>query len=130
MIAYCATADRCMLTNSGVSVLLQAEGFENEFLASCVSNVKESTERNLDLNKVNSFCTCQLSMVKAKKLTDAQMHLLTNPNSLLFYEMMYTCGDPFESGNEINRGWSSTSANDITGPGSDTIKVLTLNGLS
>ena len=45
--------DACYI-NSGVSVLLQAEGFEKEFLTNCISNVKESTERNLDLNKVNS----------------------------------------------------------------------------
>ncbi|WP_207494899.1 retropepsin-like aspartic protease [Aridibaculum aurantiacum] len=117
-------------TNSGVSVLLQAEGFEEEFVASCITSVNASTERSIDAKKVNSFCNCQLSMVKGKKLTDAQMESLSNPNSLLFYEMMYTCGDPFETSDNINRGWSASSASDINGPNSDTIRVLTLNGLS
>jgi hypothetical protein len=117
-------------TNSGVSILLQAEGFEKEFVDNCKTNIQKSTERNLDLNKVNAFCACQLSMVKSKKITDAEMETLSNPNSLLFYEMMYTCGNPFEDSKTIDKGWTSTSINDIKGPANDTIKVLTMNGMT
>ncbi|HEX8278397.1 MAG TPA: retroviral-like aspartic protease family protein [Segetibacter sp.] len=117
-------------TNSGVSVLLQAEGFEKEFIENCKANLQKSTERNLDANKVQRFCSCQLNMVKSKKITDAEMETLSNPNSLLFYEMMYTCGNPFEDNKTLDKGWTSTSANDIKGPESDTIKILTMNGMT
>ena len=116
--------------NSGVSILLQAEGFEKEFLDNCKANLQRSTERSLDPKKVESFCNCQLNMVKSKKITDAEMHTLSNPNSLLFYEMMYTCGDPFEDDKTFDKGWTATSATDIKGPASDTIKILTMNGMT
>ncbi|GEO09716.1 retroviral-like aspartic protease family protein [Segetibacter aerophilus] len=117
-------------TNSGVSLLLQAEGFEKEFIENCKTNIQKSTERKLDEDKVNNFCACQLSMVKSKRITDAEMQTLSNPNSLLFYEMMSTCGNPYEDTKTVEKGWSATLVNDIKGPASDSIKVLTLNGMT
>ena len=116
--------------SSGVTLLLQAEGFESEFVANCREMIFKSTEKKLDDDIVDRFCGCQLSMVKARKLTDAQMETLSNPNSLLFYEMMAKCGDPFAEKEAINNSWSENVANDIKGPLSDTITVLTLNGLT
>jgi hypothetical protein len=117
-------------TQSGVSVLLQAEGFEDQFLKNCATNIQNSTERTLDPSKIKSFCACQLNLVRTKKITDAEMETLNNPNSLLFYEMMYTCGDPFNDDKTIDKSWSSSSVNDISGPATDTIKILTLNGMT
>jgi hypothetical protein len=117
-------------TSSGVSVLLQAEGFEKEFVENCKENLEKSTERSLDAAKIDRFCNCQLNLVKSKKITDAQMETLSNPNSLLFYEMMSTCGNPFEAHETIDKGWSINAANDINGPDVDTIKVLNMNGMT
>lgn len=117
-------------TGSGVSVLLQAEGFEKQFIDNCKENLQKSTERSLDPNKIDKFCNCQLNLVKSKKITDAQMETLSNPNSLFFYEMMSTCGNPFEVSETIDRGWSEKLVNDITGPADDTIKILTMNGMT
>src|SRR5690349_3133879 len=104
-------------------MLLQAEGFEDEFIAKCKQDIRESTERKLDDNRLNTFCRCQLNMVKTKKLTDADMQTLSNPNSLLFYETIYTCGDPFAAEDSIDNKWTEASAKDISGPQSDSIKV-------
>jgi predicted aspartyl protease len=55
---------------------------------------------------------------------------LSNPNSLLFYEMMSTCGNPFSDKDDIDNSWSEKATNDIKGPSIDTIKVVTLNGMT
>lgn len=110
-----AKLEEACYTNSGKTLLLQAEGFENEFLKACATSIYSSTEKTLTDANVQSFCRCQLQMIKAKKLTDAQVHTLQNPNSLLFYEMMYTCGDPFTTQGEASRNWSKEMDKDITG---------------
>ncbi|HEX8334414.1 MAG TPA: aspartyl protease family protein, partial [Segetibacter sp.] len=117
-------------SNSGVTILMQAEGMEKEFMADCIKSLQKSTEKTLDEKKVSGFCSCQLTMVKEKRLTDAQMEDLSNPNSLLFYEMMSTCGNPFSDKDDIDNSWSEKATNDIKGPAIDTIKVITLNGMT
>ena len=82
-------------TNSGQIVLLQVQGFEAKFILNYVKNIQNASEKTYDPKRVNDYCNCQLSMVKSKKNSDEQMQMLTNPNSLLFYEIMFTCGDPF-----------------------------------
>ena len=115
---------------SGQTVLLQAESFETEFIAGCIKSIQNNTEKKIDSNRLQSFCSCQLNMVKSKKISDAEMETLSNPNSLLFFEMMYNCGDPFLEKPDIDRNWSLQSANDITGPASDTIKILNMQGMT
>ncbi len=117
-------------TASGKTTLLQAEGFEDEFIESCKQSIRGSTERKLDESRLNTFCRCQLNMVKTKKLTDADMQTLSNPNSLLFYETMYTCGDPFADKDSIENTWSEGAVKNINGPLSDTIHVLNMNGMT
>ncbi len=117
-------------TNSGKTILMQAEGFEDEFISDCKKNIRANSKKKLDESRVAKFCQCQLQMVKTKKLTDADMATLSNPNSLLFFETMYTCGDPFKDKDESNSQWSETSAQDITGPLSDTVPVLNLDGMT
>jgi len=121
--------DQCY-TGSGKTTLLQAEGFEDEFIDKCKQSIQQSTERKLDDNRLNAFCRCQLNMVKTKKLTDADMQTLSNPNSLLFYETMYTCGNPFAEQDNLDNTWSEAVAKDINGPLSDTIHVLNMNGMT
>lgn len=116
--------------NSGKTMLLQAESFEDQFLSKCAEAIERSTDKSLDAKRVKDFCRCQLQMVKTKKLTDAEMETLSNPNSVLFYEMMYTCGDPFRATQEGERNWTATSVADVTGPEIDTISVLNLNGMT
>lgn len=116
--------------NSGVTFLLQAESFEEQFISGCIKTIWNSSEKNLDSNRVKNFCNCQLQLVKTKKISDAEMQTLMNPNSILFYEMMYTCGNPFATKDALERSWTSTSANDVEGPSIDTIRVLTLNGMT
>jgi len=116
--------------NSGKTLLLQAEGFENEFIQKCVQGIQGSTDKSLDAKRVNNFCVCQLQMVKTKKLTDGEMQTLSNPNSVLFYEMMYKCGDPFRLNQDGERNWTSATTTDVIGPNVDTLSVLNLNGMT
>jgi hypothetical protein len=117
-------------TASGQTVLLQAESFESEFMAACRKSIQSSSEKSLDAGRVSSFCQCQLQLVKTKKLSDKEMNTLSNPNSLLFFEMMYLCGSPFTGKEDTERNWAPTSASDVRGPAADTINVLTLNGMT
>lgn len=123
------TIDDCY-RNSGKTLLLQAEGFEKEFIADCIKNIQSNTEKTLSLEKLTNFCTCQLELVKTKQLTDAEMELLSNPNSVLFFEISYKCGNPFVDINNAAKNWNNDFAKDITGPDTDTIKVITLNGMT
>jgi hypothetical protein len=116
--------------NSGQTMLLQAEGFEKDYLSNCIKNLQSSTEKSLDPDRLSKFCNCQLELVKQKKLTDSELETLTNPNSVLFYEMMYKCGSPFDDGKKEEQNWNPQFANDITGPVGDTLDILTLNGLT
>jgi hypothetical protein len=117
-------------TSSGKTILLQAEGFEEVFISSCKNSIIENTERKLSEATLNQFCNCQLNMVKAKKLTDTEMATLSNPNSLLFYETMFTCGDPFKEKEANNRNWNNDLLKDIDGPLTDTITVLNMEGMT
>lgn len=117
-------------TASGQSVLLQAENSEEAFLKQCREAIQQSSEKTLDPGRVAGFCQCQLEMVKAKKLTDEEMKTLGDPNSLLFFEMMYRCGSPYAGAAEIDRNWKPASGSDVKGPASDTINVLSINGMT
>ena len=117
-------------TSSGKTLLLQAESFETEFISNCIRSIQKNTEKKLDYNHLSNFCTCQLNLVKTKKISDAEMETLSNPNSLLFYEIMYKCGDPFSNEEVFNKNWNQNLEKDIIGPLSDTIKILTLNGMT
>lgn len=117
-------------TASGKTVLLQAEGFEEEFVAQCKESLQKNTEKQLDPEKLDNFCRCQLQMVKEKKLTDAELKALSNPNSLLFYEVMYKCGNPLGNKGDATTEWTTEIAKDIDGPGSDTIHTLTIDGMT
>ncbi|MEO7767980.1 MAG: retropepsin-like aspartic protease [Ferruginibacter sp.] len=117
-------------TGSGKSVLLQAESFHDQFISICVKGIQKSTEKKLDTNRLINFCTCQLALVKSKRISDAEMQTLSNPNSILFYEIMYKCGDPFSTEESTDIGWNQNSEKDIIGPSSDTVNILTLNGMT
>lgn len=115
---------------SGKTVLLQAEGNEKQFLEQCQQSIQSSSDKTLDPVRVRNFCQCQLQLVKTKKLTDQDMRMLHDPNSLLFFEMMYRCGDPFAGKDFVERNWTTASALDVKGPAADTVQVATLNGMS
>jgi len=117
-------------TSSGQTILLQAEGFEAEFLEQCKKSIQSSSDKTLDAGRVKSFCQCQLELVKSKRLSDMEMSTISNPNSLLFFQMMYKCGDPFTQKSDAQRNWTPTVAADVQGPAADTVNVLTLNGMS
>lgn len=115
---------------SGQTILLQAEGFESDFLAQCRKSIQNSSDKTLHLNRLNNFCRCQLQIVKAKKLTDQEMNTLSNSNSLLFFEMMHRCGSPFVAKEDTNRNWTHSAASDVKGPALDTVNVLAFNGMT
>ena len=117
-------------TNSGKTTLLQAEGFEDEYISSCIKGIQNNTEKTLDLNRVTTFCKCQLELVKAKKINDLEMETLSNSNSILFYEMIYKCGDPFLDTANFQKNWNRNSEKDVQGPSSDTLNILSLNGMT
>jgi hypothetical protein len=117
-------------TNSGQLILLHAEGFKKEFVQHCMKNIQKNTAKKLDTLKLENFCICQLNLVRSKKISDAEMETMSNPNSLLFYEMMYKCGNPFSNNENKEGNWNPQMINDITGPISDTINILSFNGMS
>jgi gag-polyprotein putative aspartyl protease len=116
--------------NSGQLTLLHAQGFKEEFVKHCMEGVQKNTSKKLDSIKLKDFCTCQLNLVKSKRISDAEIETLSNPNTLLFYEMMYTCGNPFSNNNSKEGNWNAQMVKDITGPASDTINILSFNGMS
>ena len=117
-------------TSSGKTRLFQAQGFESEFMNDCIEGIRKNTQRKLDMDNVNNFCSCQLDLIKTRKLSDAELKTLENPNSILFYEVMYKCGDPFAGAENISYNWKKEFGKDIWGPDNDTINILTLNGMS
>jgi hypothetical protein len=44
--------------------------------------------------------------------------------------MMDKCGDPFLTDKKVSENWNQNSEHDIEGPSSDTINILTINGMS
>ncbi|HET7899310.1 MAG TPA: retroviral-like aspartic protease family protein [Flavisolibacter sp.] len=115
---------------SGKTVLLQAETNEKRFLEQCQQSIQASSDKTLDAVRVRDFCQCQLQLVKAKKISDKELRALHDPNSLLFFEMIYRCGDPFAGKDVIERNWTASAAQDVKGPAADTVQVATLNGMS
>jgi hypothetical protein len=121
--------DSCF-KNSGRSILMSIENFQKENIAECISSLQKSTNKTLDPQKVKEFCYCQFELIKTKKLSDAEYHQIDNPNSLLYYEMMYKCGNPFEDSTVTNNQWNENAQKDIDGPQSDTINILSFNGMA
>ena len=126
---FIKTMDSCF-TNSGQTILLQAEGFGEDFISNCIKSIRANSEKTLDNKQVESFCRCQLDLVKSKKISDSEMKTLDNPNSLLFYEMMSKCGDPFLTKQSLATNWTPIAGQDVQGPNSDTINVLQINGMT
>ena len=122
-IAACYTA-------SGKATLLQAEIFEDQYLADCRKSIENNSNKTLDADRVNNYCRCQLELVKTKKLTDQELNALSNPNSILTYEMMLRCGNPFTGKEDAERNWSASSASNVKGAAADTVSVLNLNGMT
>jgi hypothetical protein len=116
--------------NSGKTMLIQAESFEQTFMDSCIAGIKRNTNKQLDITNVQNFCSCQLNLIKEKKITDEEFKALDNPNSVLFYEMIYKCGDPFANKEDIGKNWSKDVNKDVVGPQTDTINILSLNGMT
>ena len=79
---------------------------------------------------MTDFCNCQLKIVKNKKLSDTQINTLSNPNSLLSYEIMSTCGSPYLEKENTGGNWSGKMEQDIAGPVSDTLRILALDGMT
>ncbi len=117
-------------TASGKTALMEAEGFESQYIKNCVKNIWKDSHKELDSANVTNFCSCQLEMVKQKKLTDAEMATLSDPNSLLFYDMVYNCGDPFSVRGKIQTGWTDKIKLDVEGPLSDTTSILAIDGMN
>jgi hypothetical protein len=117
-------------TSTGKTMLLQAEGFETEYVANCIKGIQKNTEKQLDNKRLTNFCKCQLDMVKKKRLTDIELNALQNPNSLLFYEMIYNCGNPFSEKDISENNWNINSEKDISGPETDTVSILNINGMT
>lgn len=117
------------VTSTGKSQLLSVEADALGALEACIINTKKSSNKSLDPERVKNFCSCQLELIKTRKLTDKEIASLSDPNSLIFLETMFKCGSPFAestSGNE----WTLESEKDITGPASDSINVLNMTGMT
>ena len=116
-------------TGTGQTVLITAENFGDKFISNCMKVIQKNTQKKLDSNRVKQFCSCQLDFVKTKKISDEEMQELGNSNSILFYQIMYSCGDPFLNDTLI-RNWNDEIKKDINGPSADTLKILSYNGMT
>ena len=116
--------------NSGKTYLLEAEGFQDRFIKNCVTSIQKNTDKKLDTNQLLNFCSCQIDLIKTNKLTDAEFKTVNDPNSVLFFEIMYKCGDPFETKDRSDANWSKNQLKDVIGPESDTVSVLNINGMT
>jgi len=117
-------------TNSGKTVLIQAEGFQDKFVTNCMKNLQKNSIKELDSNRLYNFCSCQMDLFKTKQISDEEVKLLQNPNSLFFYEMISKCGNPFSDDERDKKNWNRDAIKDIIGPDSDTIGVLSMNGMT
>lgn len=117
-------------TSSGKTVLLRAEGFEEDFISICISNIQRNSEKRTEYEILNRFCKCQLDLIKSKKVSDKELEQLKDPNSVFYYQMIYNCGDPFAKDLNEQKGWTQSSYKDITGPEKDTVPVLSINNMS
>lgn len=123
------TIEECF-TASGQSILMSVESFREENVAECIASIQKNSNKSLDSLKVKAFCNCQLELIKTKKLNDTAFQQINNPNSLLYYELMYKCGSPFEGETKYNNEWNENVHKDITGNNTDTIQVLNFNGIT
>ncbi|RYZ56517.1 MAG: hypothetical protein EOO14_12225 [Chitinophagaceae bacterium] len=115
---------------SGKTALLQAERSADDFRKQCEEAIRESSSKALLKERIDAFCQCQLEMVKSRQLTDQELQTMRDPNSLLFFEMMYRCGSPYDKGNGLHHNWTPASGADVKGPSSDSINVLNINGMT
>lgn len=114
--------------SSNQTILLSAQGYADEMIQKCKENILKNNLKNIDTNKIAAFCSCQVNLIKNNKFSDEELEAFNDPNSLLYYQVMYTCGSIFST-ESIPTEWTTSSSKDITGPASDTIKVLALNGM-
>ncbi len=117
-------------TNSGKTILLQAESSEFKFIEQCIKGYQALSKKSLDFDRLSSFCNCQLELVKSKKLSDADMETLRDINSPLSFTIMSTCGDPYSEIGLNEKNWNEQFLKDIQGPASDTIQVIPINGMT
>jgi gag-polyprotein putative aspartyl protease len=120
--------EECFL-NSGKAIQLSLGSYQG-YIKGCISNIYASTKKKLDSNNVVKYCYCTIELLKTKKISEAQMESLSNPNSILFYEIMYKCGSPYSDEDSKYRNWSASNVADIIGPLQDTIAILNLNGMT
>ena len=121
--------DNCF-QQSGQAVLLGIGGQEEKFVEECIKNVRTNSKKTLDMQKVRNFCTCRIDLIKNKKLNDTDLEQIYNPNSELYYEMMYRCGNPFNDGKIKVTQWTENNQKDVSGPATDTIVILNLEGMT
>lgn len=116
-------------TSSNQTVLLSAQGFGKQMIDRCKENIISKAAGSVNSKKVESFCSCQLQIIKNQKITDTEMEAINDPNSILFYQVMSTCGDPYTDNNDNQTEWAASSQSDIVGPSKDTVRLLSFNGM-
>jgi hypothetical protein len=117
-------------TASGRTVLMSAERSSQGYVADCIESVRNSTHKTLDSARLKNFCACQVELIKVKQLSDAELKTINDPNSLLFFELMHNCGNPFSSRELSGHEWAASAARDVRGPAADTISMLDVGGMS
>jgi predicted aspartyl protease len=117
-------------TASGKTILLGAERSSENSIADCMESVKNGSNKTLDTTRLKNFCACQVELIKVKQLSDADMKTISDPNSLLFFELIHNCGYPFSGKESPGHEWTSSSARDVRGPEADTISTLDVGGMS
>jgi hypothetical protein len=121
--------DTCFI-RTGRTLLLQLEVSDSKFVSNCMRNLETNRGKTIDAEKREQYCRCQLELVKEKRIADAQIETLNDPNSLLTFEFMYKCGTLLIEEKDVLKGWDANATKDITGPASDTVNVLVVNGMT
>ncbi|GAA4319117.1 aspartyl protease family protein [Flaviaesturariibacter amylovorans] len=115
---------------SGFGMLLSARNFPELAREYCREQLQKMSKEPLSERRLDAYCDCQVKLVQAKGLSDSAIKMLGEAGSLLSLEFLHDCGDPFSDKGAIARNWYTGASADLTGPDADTLRVVTVRGMT
>lgn len=118
------------ITGSGKTISIATNLMADTMLKRCIADFMELPGKKPDSLRVREVCACQIKVINEGKKPDEYYDQLGNPNSNAYFEMLYKCGSPFDDGLETDNSWTADKTKEITGPETDTIRVLNMKGMT